>query len=315
MSLSPFENCRLCPRLCGADRAHGKTGVCGETDALRIAYSGLHRGEEPPISSRRGSGAFFFTGCPCHCCHCQNWQISSLPASPDAGGVRFRVLSPEEFLAAARSLVSRGATNLNFVTPEHVWPHVSRLLSALRAEGVSLPAVWNSSGYVRAELVEEYAKQIDIFLPDCKFDSPELARRVMRDADYPALALAAIERMVAAKGFLRPFDETGRTPAKEGVMVRHLVLPGHAADSIAVLTRLHAHFGPGLPLSVMSQYTPVPATEGMPPFDRRLAREEYDCVLDTVERLGFEHVFIQPMEDESARDPFLPDFREDNPFA
>lgn len=313
MSLSPFENCRLCPRLCGADRAHGKTGVCGETDALRIAYAGLHRGEEPPISSRRGSGAFFFAGCPCHCCHCQNWQISSLPA--DNGAVRVRTFSDTEFLAAARSLVSRGAANLNFVTPEHVWPHVSRLLAALRAEGTALPAVWNSSGYVRAELVGDYAKQIDIFLPDCKFDSPGLARLVMGDADYPALALAAIERMVEAKGFLRPFDEMGRTPAKEGVMVRHLVLPGHAADSIAVLTRLHAHFGPGLPLSVMSQYTPVPATERMPPFDRRLAREEYDLVLDAVERLGFEHVFIQPMEDDSSRDPFLPDFRAENPFS
>jgi len=315
MSSPLFRNCRLCPRLCGADRTRGGRGVCGETDALRIAFAGVHRGEEPPISSRRGSGAFFFAGCSCHCFHCQNWQISSLPATTETGGVRWKAYTPEAFLAAARALAAKGVANFNFVTPEHVWPHISLLLSALRAEGVRLPAVWNSSGYARAELVGEYAKQIDIFLPDYKFDSPALAGRVMRDARYPALALEAIARMVEEKGFLRPFDESGKTPAKEGVMVRHLVLPGHAADSVAAVSRLHARFGSDLPLSVMSQYTPVPATAGAAPFDRRLAREEYDLVVDAVERLGFEHVFVQPMDDEDGEDPFLPDFRAKNPFA
>ena len=186
-------------------------------------------------------------------------------------------------------------------------------MDALRAEGIAIPAVWNSSGYVRPELVEEYAKQIDIFLPDFKFDSPALADRVLHDARYPSIALAAIERMVEEKGFLRPFDVTGRTSAKKGVMVRHLVLPGHANDSIAAVTHLHAQFGPDLPLSIMSQYTPIPALRPPPPFDRRLAHEEYDRVLDVVERLDFEHVFFQPMDDDDD-DPFLPDFRAQNPF-
>lgn len=305
-----YRACRLCPRRCGADRTAGGRGVCRETAELCVAWTGLHHGEEPPISGTRGAGGVFFAACPCHCIFCQNWQISA-----GGEGVKASRMGDEAFAAAARALLAAGAHNLDFVTPEHFWPHVRRLMERLRAEGATAPAVWNSSGYTLPERVADYARVVDIFLPDFKFSSPALAAEAMRAPDYPEVALAAIGRMVEEKGFLEPFDPTGEAPARTGTLVRHLVLPGHAAESVEALRLLRKKFGKWLPLSVMSQYTPTPAMAGRPPFDRPLRPEEYREVLDEVEALGFEQVFIQPLEGAERDDPYRsPDFSSDRPF-
>ena len=152
---------------------------------------------------------------------------------------------------------------------------------------------------------------MDIFLPDFKFADSALAGYCMGAPDYPDVAMAALRRMVAAKGLLYPWDPSGERAAERGVLVRHLVLPGQVANSLAALERLHREFGPDLPLSVMSQYRPMPACKGRGAFERSVNAEEYECVCAKIEELGFWRVYIQELTPETA---FLPDFNQAEPF-
>ena len=304
MDFTAYTPCRLCPRQCATDRLAGAPGVCGETAELRIASSGPHMGEEPCFTGTRGSGAIFFSGCACHCFFCQNWQISN------AHG-KGQVVSADEFHRLALGLIETGVHNLNFVTPDHFWPHIEELCARLRDEGVRIPFLFNSSGYQLPAMISRYAAQMDVFLPDFKFADPVLARLVMRDERYPEIALEALRLMVAEKGFLEPFDPTGTDLAKRGVLVRHLVLPGNVGNTLRVLDLLREQFGRWLPLSLMSQYVPVPAAQTRPPFDRPLAPEEYQTAVAHAQELGFENLLIQPL---AATDDFLPDFEKPRPF-
>jgi putative pyruvate formate lyase activating enzyme len=301
-------SCPLCPRVCPVDRAVSP-GRCGETATLRIASYGRHFGEEPPISGTRGSGAFFFSGCPCHCFFCQNEQISR------PGGLGDPV-TPDRFLQMALSLLAENPHNLNFVTPDHVWPHIETLARALRDRGVAVPFVFNSSGYHAPALLDRALPLMDVFLPDFKFATPALAAEVMGDSRYPDIALAALSRIAAEKGYLYPFDPSGAEPAQTGLLVRHLVLPGHVPDSIQALETLRREFGATLPLSIMSQYTPnQTALARGAPWNRRLTPDEYQTVLDHAVSLGFANLFGQPLPDPAAPDPFTPDFTSPNPFS
>ncbi len=301
-----FAPCNLCPRRCGVDR-RAALGVCREPAAIRLSHALPHFGEEPCFTGTRGSGALFLSGCSCHCIFCQNWQISS----PPPGTPPLPELSPDEFHGVALDLVRRGVHNLNFVTPTHVWPLVRDLCLRLRAEGHALPVILNSSGYELPEHIPAQAAVADIFLPDFKFASPDLARTVTGDPSYPDFALRALRRMIEAKGFLYPFDPTGREPAREGVLVRHLLLPGHLNDTRRVLTLLRDEFGRHLPLSLMSQYLPVPPVAARPPFDRPPTPDEYRQAVECAEKLEFDNLFIQPLADTSG---YLPDFTRPAPF-
>lgn len=303
MNLDAYRHCLLCPRQCGVDRTAGQLGTCRQTATLRIASASPHFGEEPSFSGTRGSGTIFFTGCSSRCFFCQNHQIST-------GGVG-REVEPDAFRELALGLVAQGVHNLNLVSPDHFWPHVEWLAAELRARGVAVPFLFNGSGYQLPDMVSRYAESVDIFMPDLKFADPELARLCIADERYPVLALEAIRRMVALKGFLEPWDPTGAEPARRGVLVRHLVLPGRVENSLAVLRALRREFGPGLPVSIMSQFRPVPACEGRGLLTRPLAAAEYEPVCEEVVALGFEKAYVQPG---ASDEEFLPDFRREEPF-
>ena len=303
MNPDPYRDCHLCPRDCGVDRTAGKLGYCREPAVCRIASIGPHFGEEPSFSGTRGSGTIFFSGCSSRCFFCQNYQISIENMGYE--------ITLDTLAARATRLVEAGVHNLNFVTPDHFWPHIEALCEALRAAGVSIPFLFNCSGYQKPEMVAAYARWIDIFMPDFKFAVPELAQTCMRDRRYPTIAMAALERLVAARGFLEPWDPSGAEPARRGVLVRHLVLPGQVENSLQVLRLLHRQFGPGLPLSVMSQFRPVPGCDERQLLARVLPAAEYEKVCDLVSELGFEHAYVQPA---ASDDDFLPDFSNRDPF-
>lgn len=306
--MDPFEaykNCALCPRGCEVDRTKGALGFCGESAECRVSFIGPHFGEEPSFTGSKGSGTVFFSGCSSQCFFCQNYQIS---IQHDG-----RAVTPGELLSEVRTLLSKGVHNLNFVTPDHFWPHIESLCRALREEGIKIPKLFNCSGYQEPEKVESYAREMDIFLPDLKFAEPELAEMCMGDERYPEIALKALRKMVELKGFLEPWDTTGAETAARGVLVRHLVLPGHVENSLKALKLLHKEFGPEIPLSVMSQFRPVPGCFQRTAFERMLSSGEYEQVLALAEELGFEKVYTQGLKEETA---FLPDFKDpDDPFS
>lgn len=303
MNNEGYQCCRLCPRDCRVDRTAGEKGYCGESAVCRIASAIPHFGEEPSFTGTKGSGTIFFAGCSSRCFFCQNHQISS--------GAVGRDVTPEQLLEAALELLGKGVHNLNFVSPDHFWPHVERVCRQLRDRGVLTPFLFNGSGYQRPERVPEYAEVFDIFLPDFKFADPELAQACMNDARYPELALDSLRSMVAHKGFLFPWDPQGEETASRGVLVRHLVLPGQVENSLAVIRLLHREIGPGLPLSIMSQFRPMPGCREHGMLERGVATGEYARVVDLVEDLEFECAYIQP---ESGDRDFLPDFTRNEPF-
>ena len=312
-SLSPImlpASCALCPRACGANRAAGQTGLCGAGDTLLAARAALHHWEEPCLSGApdapTGSGTVFFTGCALGCCYCQNYAISQQGLGKPIDAARLRDI----FLA----LQEKGAQNLNLVTATQWLPWVLPALRAARAEGLRLPVVYNTGGYETVETVRALDGIVDIWLTDYKYAAPALAAELSRARDYPAVAEAALRQMIAQTG-APVYNAEGYL--QRGVIVRHLVLPGHAADSKAVLARLaairaEAEAAGWVPagetpflLSLMSQFTPFykAADHGL---GRRITSYEYRQVVNEAIRLGLTEGYMQ--EKSSAREEYTPPF-------
>ncbi|MBN2126473.1 MAG: radical SAM protein [Deltaproteobacteria bacterium] len=312
--LKPYENCRLCPRACGVNRLQegkrGRSGFCGESHLLRVAYVGPHFGEEPPITGTRGSGTVFFTGCSLRCSYCQNYQISREGLG--------ETLTPEELFERVSAMIRRHRVhNLNLVTPDHFFPHAFRLVHLLRRSGNDLPVVYNLSGYQSLAALKQAEEWADIYLPDFKYADTAVAKRLSMCPDYPRIALEAIVEMVRQKGFLDSIE--GDSPlARKGVLVRHLILPGRVGNSLDALSTLFLEFGSQLPLSLMSQYTPACSLEDED-LHRAVTEEEFRRVYEHALDLGLENLFVQfpeqHREDPSPKRPFLPDFRRRPPFA
>jgi len=308
-----FKECRLCPRECGINRmeesAKAGSGFCRQDYRLRVAHVGAHFGEEPPISGTRGSGTIFFSGCSLRCSFCQNHQISI-----EGAGEAF--LIEDLFERVVELIRVYDVHNINFVTPDHFFPYTFRLVDLLRKAGYSLPILYNTSGYQSVAMLKPAEDYADIYLPDFKYSDSLLAKTLSRCGDYPAKAIEAISEMVKQKGFLDSFEK-GEETASKGVLVRHLILPGKVKNSLDALAALFLEFGPGLPLSLMSQYHPVIHHKD-PDMNRRITREEFDGVYQQALDLGFKNMFIQFPErdaDQSqAGPPFLPDFQEEEPF-
>ena len=290
--------CTLCPRNCNADRKGGALGFCQMPYEMHVARAALHPFEEPPISGTRGSGTVFFSGCSLRCVFCQNRTISR--------GQIGRRVSPEELAEQMLSLQNQGVHNINLVTPTHFTDKIVEALSIAKPH-LHVPVVWNSSGYERPEVLRTLCGLVDIYLPDLKYASQELARDYSSAPDYPEVAMAAIAEMVRQRGTIR-FSDDGL--CQSGVIVRLLVLPGHRKDAIESLRRLAQAVNPAdIRLSLMSPYTPEFALDA--PYDnlhRRLTRFEYDSVVNQAIALGFDG-YLQDAS--SATAAYTPDFEKE----
>lgn len=281
--------------MCRVNREAGEHGFCGMDSMVRGARAALHMWEEPCISGKRGSGAVFFSGCTLRCVFCQNHEI--------ADGSCGKEISRQRLTEIFLELQEQGAANINLVTAGHFAPTVREALLEAKADGLAVPVVYNSSGYERVETIRFLAPVVDVWLPDFKYMDSRLAKEYSRAADYPEVAKAAVGEMVRQSGSCE-FDEEGYI--QKGVIVRHLILPGHTRDSQAVLAYLHETYGDDIYISLMNQYTPLPYVQHLPPLNRRVTRREYERVLDFAVELGIENGYIQ--EGETARESFIPLF-------
>ena len=291
-----MSNCTLCPRACGADREAGVRGRCHETATVRIARASLHGWEEPCLSGDRGSGTVFFTGCPLGCVYCQNHNI--------ADGTNGVPVSVRELADVFLRLQELGAHNVNLVTPTHFVPQICEALQDAKARGLSVPVVYNTGTYETVETLRLPEGLVDVWLPDFKYVSPDLSARYSAAPDYFDVAAAALAEMVRQTPCCA-FDDEGMMT--KGVLVRHLVLPGCAEDSKAVLRYLYDTYGDDIYVSIMSQFTPLPhLVERCPDLFRRVGRDEYDDVLAFAMDLGLTRAFVQ--EGAAASESFIPDF-------
>ena len=304
-----YEECRLCPRECGVNRKEGQTGFCQMDGTLRVARAALHMWEEPCISGKRGSGAVFFSGCNLRCVYCQNFDI--------AAGTRGKEISRGRLSEIFLELQAQGAANINLVTPDHDLPDIVWALTAAKRQELHLPVVYNGSGYEKADVIAALDGIVDIFLTDFKYMDGELAGRLSYAGDYPEVAKRALEQMVKITG--EPlFDEKGMM--QKGVIVRHLLLPGHKKNAKAVLKYLWETYGDKIYISLMNQYTPMvqltshsgnqkeleEVVRQEPQLMRKVTAREYEQVVDYALQLGITNAFIQ--EGDVAKESFIPDF-------
>lgn len=297
---NPYERCRLCPRNCGVDRDNGRTGFCGMSSAPRAARSALHFWEEPPISGDSGSGAIFFSGCTLRCVFCQNHEIST-------GGFGLEV-TPARIARMMLELESQGAVNINLVTALHFAPTVREAVLRARDKGMDLPVVCNTGGYELVDTIRAMSDVVDIWLPDFKYADGCLARRLSAAADYPEVAAAALAEMVSSvesAGGRLVDEQTGLM--RRGVIVRHLMLPGHLDDTLAALGRIWGIAGNSADLSLMNQYTPNDACRRAGgELARSVTDEEYEIALCHADDLGFERIWWQ--EGGTVSESFMPAF-------
>lgn len=289
------QGCSLCPRRCGVKRETGIKGRCHTDNRLLVARAALHMWEEPCLSGEEGSGAVFFSGCALGCVYCQNREISRGRAGTEITVARLA----EIFL----ELQEQRANNINLVTAGHYAPQVAEALRAAKRSGLEIPVVWNSSGYELVETVKMLEGLVDIYLPDFKYMDSQLAKSLSGAVDYPDIAWDAVREMVRQQ----PEPEfNGRGMMKKGVIVRHLLLPGHVREAKEIIRRLHEAYGNQIYLSIMNQYTPMEAVKGDKLLGRRVTKREYERVLDYALEIGVEQGFFQ--EGETARESFIPEF-------
>lgn len=282
--------CEACPHRCRVDR-NRTLGFCRAGSSLRVARAALHFGEEPCISGTRGSGTIFFSHCNLACRFCQNHEIS-------AGGFG-KDLSREDFLATLFRLQEEGAHNLNLVSPTQYWPQLIPLLREAKRK-LSIPIVYNGNGFERLEVIQALEGLIDVYLPDLKYSDDSLAFRYSGIEDYFLHASRAIRAMVDQVG--TPLEAEGIMT--RGVLVRHLVLPGALSNTRGVLAWISENL-PGIPVSLMSQYTPLFGASECPPLDRSLSPAEYEEALAWFEAGELEG-FVQELD--AAGTEQIPDF-------
>lgn len=296
--------CRLCPRRCGVDRER-EPGFCGQPASPGVAAICAHVGEEPALCGEQGAGTVFLTGCTMRCSFCQNHQISHPPSAPG----RSWGASVEQLAGGYLRLQRLGCANVEWVSPTSHLPQLVEALALAREQGLGLPVVYNTNGFDRVEVLRLLRGVVQVYLPDAKYATDQLARQLSQTADYVAVNRRAIQEMWRQVGPLR-CDAQGI--ADQGLIVRHLVLPGLLHNTRQVLDWLAGTLGPQVCVSLMAQYFPTgPGGDSQHP-GRRLTRREYRLATEALLAAGVEQGWIQQLR---AWKTYQPDFHSDDPFA
>ncbi len=278
--------CDICPRRCGVDRTRGETGFCRAGLEPIVASWNVHLWEEPPISGTRGSGTIFFTYCTGRCLFCQNYPISQLGVG--------QLVSTARLAEMMLELQGRGCHNINLVTPTHFVPQIIAALPVAIAGGLSIPLVYNSSGFESVETLRLLEGIVDIYLPDAKYDDPKVARELSGFPDYVAANRAALQEIYRQVGEDLICDENGI--AQRGMIIRHMLLPQGLAGSAAIFQWIAQTLSPRVHVSVMSQYFPAHRAVGHPVLGRKITWEEYEATLDAFAAAGLENGWQQETE-------------------
>lgn len=280
--------CDICPRKCNIDRSK-TAGFCGMTSTVKLAKADVFMWEEPCISGTNGSGAVFFSGCNLRCCFCQNFQISNQNFGKE--------ISTQRLAQIFKELEDKGVHNINLVSPSHF---VNQIIEALKIYKPNIPIVYNSNGYESVETIKKLKNYVDIYLVDLKFCSSELSQRYCKANNYFEVATSAIKEMISQKPKVIVQDGI----MKQGVIIRHLVMPNQTADSLKVLQWIADNVKENCLVSLMCQYTPYFNAKNFPEINRKLKPIEYKIVLTRANELGLTNGYAQDMS--SATEDFIP---------
>jgi len=278
-----MKSCRLCPRKCETNRLDGNEGFCQASSQLEIAAYHPHFGEEKPLVGKRGSGTIFFTNCSLRCVFCINWEISQ--------GGRGKPRSIEELAEMMLSLQRMGCHNINLVTPDHYVPHILLAVDIAAGKGLRLPLVYNTCGWMNLEIAKKLDGIIDIYLPDFKYSSGEMAAKYSSEAEsYPEAAKAALLEMHRQVGVAKPASDG---LVYRGLMIRHLVMPNKVAGTKKVIEWIAQNLPKDTYLNIMSQYRPMYKAFEYPEIARRITRKEYEQAVKWAKEVGLTNIDIQ----------------------
>ncbi|MFH1504397.1 MAG: radical SAM protein [Candidatus Omnitrophota bacterium] len=276
LNIDRFKSCDICPRNCRVNRIAGQKGFCQAPKNLIAYTSFLHQGEEPVVSKGKGSGAIFFSGCSLRCAYCQNYKFSHTSKG--------NVLGEGELAQIMLNLQSREAANINLVTPTHFLPQILNALSIAQDNGLTIPIVYNTSGYEKKEVIEQLRGIVDIYLTDMKYMNPQTAQKYSQAPDYPEVCQESVKEMYKQ--------------IKEALIIRCLVLPNHLEESRQILSWIKENT-PQAQLSLMSQYQPYFKANLFPEINRSVNRLEYSQIKAFAEELGL-NGYIQDFTPEES---------------
>ena len=291
--------CTLCPHNCNVDRANGQLGFCKLDDGLHIANISLHKGEEPLDGSENGVCNVFFSRCNLRCTYCQNYQISQ-PESK----IPTEINTYENAISQIVAILQNNVHFLGFVSPTSHIPQMIKLIEMVHGRGYFPKIIYNSNGYENANTLQSIENYIDIYLPDFKYADEELGKQLSGIRNYPQIATAAIKEMYRQK-------KAVLSDTNPALIIRHLVLPNHIANSLKVLKTIKQECGTNVFISLMSQYFPVHKALNDNTINRTLTVKEYNKILDALDDLGFENGWTQELE---SNDYYQPDFNKEQPF-
>lgn len=292
-----LNECTICPRNCKVNRNNKELGYCKATDKIKIGGYHLHMWEEPTITGRTGSGTIFFSYCNLNCIYCQNYDISL-----DNKGEEITITRLSDIMLG---LQDKKACNINLVTPTHYIPQIKEAIILAKKKGLNIPIVYNTACYEKVESLKLLEGLIDIYLPDFKYFDNKLGS-YSRINDYFLVASQALEEMYRQ---INKQEYNKNKFLTKGIIVRHLVLPGHIEDSKKILQYLYKKYQNNITYSIMNQYTPVKKLE-FNNLNRRVSKNEYNEVINFAYDIGIRNCFTQDAESQS--ESFIPLFKGDN---
>lgn len=297
--LDIYKSCTLCPRFCRVDRTKGELGYCRLPADIVMDCAVSHHGEEPPLSGTGGAGTIFLSSCNLGCIYCQNYQIAH-----STQGQNLTILQLAKVML---DLQKSGCHNVEPVTPTPQTPLIMESLCLARAQGLTVPFVYNCGGYENPDIIRMLDGMVDIYLPDFKYGLEEDSIIFSCAPEYARSALESIKEMVKQVG---DNLELKNNVAQRGIIIRHLILPGRIENSQEVLRLIKKEISTNVHLSMMAQYTPTVKVRNHPILGRRITKSEYEQVLDYALKLGFDNIFVQ----EVSNYELTPDFDKDDPF-
>lgn len=303
-SLDELLDCTCCPRHCHAKRGAGELGYCRTDGGLNISSIVPHHGEEPVVSGTQGICNIFFSHCNMQCLFCQNYQISRNGQHDQSMGMELA-----EVVEEIEDILGQGSKCVGFVSASHCIPQMRVIISALESRGRKPTYVFNTNAYDKREMIRSLENVIDVYLPDLKYMDNELARQYSDTPDYPEIAVFALREMYRQKGSNIVLSDDGII--QSGLIIRHLVLPGHVENSKKCLRFIAEELSPSVHVSLMAQYYPTPAVADHPQLGWCLNQEEYDEVLEEFYKLGFYQGWVQELESQQC---YRPDFERTDVF-
>jgi putative pyruvate formate lyase activating enzyme len=298
-----YNSCTLCPHECRVNRNKGQLGICKATAKQHIASICIHRGEEPAISGKLGICNVFFSHCNLSCIYCQNHQISRKNFPIET------ITNTKNVVNEIINILKKGIRAVGFVSPSHMVVQVIDIIENLWEKGYKPVTVWNSNAYDKVETLRLLEPYINVYLPDFKYSDDKLANNYSKIKNYTATALNAIKEMYYQKGNTVILNDNGEI--ESGLIIRHLVLPGHVENSLKVLELIATEISPRITISLMSQYYPPDGLELPVQIKRKLIESEYMQVVNYMNKLGLYKGWIQEFE---SADFYQPDFNKSHPF-